>query len=299
MRKKVLEWYCCTWYLNTSCIKRSGVDDDNDGDDGNTIVVCFAPDTTVEKRLFLVMIGSTPFPLRPVPVGDGHESVIGRCRLIQYFFGRGEKPSLRKAFEAYSWSAERGCAEAMYMSAWMYGVGSYVETDPERRQLWLQRAVDKGYAPAMNDLAVILLGEADRLDESHPQMNADSTLRGPDRNEDDPVRLLGEKRDGENWREGSGREGMKDRRVEAERKEEDEREELRGGQGRGDASGTSEEASLSPEQAQVFENVMEKRKRAMKLLQEAAKTGHTDAMTNLGNMQEAMGYFEDARNWYR
>ena len=186
------------------------------------------------------------------------------------------------------------------MSAWMYGVGSYVETDPERRQLWLQRAVDKGYAPAMNDLAVILLGEADRLDESHPQMNAESTLRGPDINETDPMKLPGEKRDGENWREDSGGEGKEEGRAGVEGGEEvDEEGEERGGKGQGDGSGTSEEASLSPEQAQVFENVMEKRKTAMKLLQEAAKTGHTDAMTNLGNMQEAMGYFEDARNWYR
>lgn len=186
------------------------------------------------------------------------------------------------------------------MSAWMYGVGSYAETDPEKRQLWLQRAVDKGYAPAMNDLAVILLGEADRLDESHPQMNADSTLRGPGISKADPMGLPGERREGENWRKGLEGGAREEGRVGVETGEEkNEEKEERGGQERGDESGTSEEASMSPEQAQLFENVMEKRKRAMTLLQEAAKTGHTDAMTNLGNMQEAMGYFEDARNWYR
>ena len=86
------------------------------------------------------------------------------------------------------------------MLAWMYGVGSYVETDPEKRQLWLQRAVDKGYAPAMNDLAVILLGEADRLDESHPQLNTAPTLRSPGINVAGPMELPEEKLEGENWR---------------------------------------------------------------------------------------------------
>lgn len=57
--------------------------------------------------------------------------------------------------------------------------------------------------------------------------------------------------------------------------------------------------SLPPEQAQMLEKVMATRKRAMQLLHEAAKTGHTDAMTNLGNMHEAMGDLEEARTWYR
>ncbi|CAN0461240.1 unnamed protein product, partial [Hapterophycus canaliculatus] len=82
-----------------------------------------------------------------------------------HFFGRGEKPNPSKAFASYAWAAERGCAEAMYMSAWIYRVGSAnVEADAERCQLWLERAADKGYAPAMNDLAATLLGEADMLE---------------------------------------------------------------------------------------------------------------------------------------
>lgn len=43
------------------------------------------------------------------------------------------------------------------MLAWMYKAGTYVEVDPEKCQLWLERAVDEGYTPAKNDLAVLLL----------------------------------------------------------------------------------------------------------------------------------------------
>lgn len=45
------------------------------------------------------------------------------------------------------------------MIAWMYRAGTHVEADAEQCQLWLERAVDEGYAPAINDLAVILLAE--------------------------------------------------------------------------------------------------------------------------------------------
>lgn len=57
--------------------------------------------------------------------------------------------------------------------------------------------------------------------------------------------------------------------------------------------------SIPPEQANILDQVVGRRKRAMQLLQEAAKMGHTEAMTNLGNMNEAMGYLEEARTWYR
>ncbi|CAN0563899.1 unnamed protein product, partial [Ectocarpus sp. 12 AP-2014] len=82
---------------------------------------------------------------------------------------------MSKAFEAYAWAAERGCAEAMYMMAWMYRVGSgSVDADAELCQRWLERAVDKGYAPAMNDLATTLLEQADRTERAHPELKADS-----------------------------------------------------------------------------------------------------------------------------
>lgn len=213
---------------------------------------------------------------------------------------------MSKAFEAYSWAAERGCAEAMYMMAWMYRVGSgSVDADAEQCQMWLERAVDKGYAPAMNDLAATLLEQADRTERAHPELKADvaaadvaadnptddadkgpGATRPPTTPADDhtsggsneglPGSSSGDGAGGTG--EGGGnREGAGGRQVEAEE----------------DAS------SLPPELAQLFEQVMEKRKRSMQLLQDAAKTGHTEAMTNLGNMQEAMGYFEDARSWYR
>lgn len=43
------------------------------------------------------------------------------------------------------------------MLAWMYKAGTYVEVDAERCQVWLEHAANKGYTPAKNDLAVLLL----------------------------------------------------------------------------------------------------------------------------------------------
>lgn len=176
------------------------------------------------------------------------------------------------------------------MSAWMYRTGAHVQDDAERCQMWLERAIDKGYAPAMNDLAVILLGEADGLEEAHPEVKADVKANGGGSSEGRGVHRRGSSEASREGFRGGAEAGKAEAGEEGKYVEEDEED---GGE-EGD-----EEPRLPPEQAQLFEQVMARRKRSMQLLQEAAKTGHTDAMTNLGNMQEAMGYFDDARNWYR
>ncbi|CAM9389724.1 unnamed protein product, partial [Pylaiella littoralis] len=231
----------------------------------------------------------------------------------KFFFGRGDKPNMRRAFEAYSSAAERGCAEAMYMTAWMHRIGSSSSSssssssndnnknnnvnadDAEQCRLWLERAAVKGYPPAMNDLATTLLGEADRTERAHPELRTDagcgaavdasagSTKRrrqhGGDADDDDNQGAGDDCDDAATATDGAGGAGA--------------------GAGAGAEAEVKEDSgSLPPELAQLFEQVMEKRKRSMQLLQDAAKTGHTEAMTNLGNMQEAMGYFEDARSWY-
>lgn len=179
------------------------------------------------------------------------------------------------------------------MSAWMYREGTHVEANEEKCQQWLERAVEKGYAPAMNDLAVILLGEADRFEGVHPELKADAKLAQQRHDVYDGDRETALK--GSEKRVGGGL-GM----AVGNRRDENDGDEEEGvvedeGEGGGGESGND----LPPEKARIFEQIMERRKRSMRLLQDAAKTGHTDAMTNLGNMQEAMGYYEDARNWYR
>lgn len=179
------------------------------------------------------------------------------------------------------------------MSAWMYQTGAHVQADAERCQMWLERAVDKGYAPAMNDLAVILLGEADSVEEAHPEVKADVKANSGGGSAGRGVHRRG---NSEVSREGL-RVGAWEEKTEA-GEERREMEEDEGDEGDGGEEG-EEGSRLPPEQARLFEQVMARRKRSMQLLQAAAKTGNTDAMTNLGNMQEAMGYFDDARNWYR
>lgn len=193
--------------------------------------------------------------------------------------------SLKKAFEAYSWVAERGGVEAMVMLASMYRAGTYVGADKEKCCFWLETAVDKGYIPAMNDLAIVLLGEADRLEEAHPELKrrilpSETLEAGGGSNEGNEFL--------KNIHEGISSLYQRDTNG----LEEDYHQSR-------DEAGEESKSSWTSEQEKLFEQVMEKRKRAMCLLQEAAQTGHTDAMTNLGNMQEAMGYFDDARNWYR
>lgn len=179
------------------------------------------------------------------------------------------------------------------MMACMYMAGGHMESDEEKSQLWLERAVEKGYAPALNNLAVILLGEADRLEEAHPDVKASASFSSrdsPSISADGGEPQKEGRKAARSWESGDIEEtNVKIQEEKCADKEEvnDEEEETEGG------------TSLLPEQVRLFEKIMGKRKRSMRLLQEAAKTGHTDAMTNLGNMQEAMGYFDDARNSYR
>lgn len=168
----------------------------------------------------------------------------------------------------------------MYMKAWIYRVGSSsTDADADQCQLWLERAVDKGYAPAMNDLAVSLLGEADQTERAHPELKVDaggvggaagssvdvaaddgsvgSTKR---RRCDDDLEKAVDEHEGKSVM--PPREDLGDVAVDG-----------RGGEGDG---AENDCGSLPPELAQLFEQVMEKRKRSMQLLQDAAKTGHTE-----------------------
>lgn len=214
-------------------------------------------------------------------------------RKTQFFFGRGEKPNTSKAFEAYSWAAERGCAEAMYMTAWIYGVGtSSTDADAEQCQLWLGRAVDKGYAPAMNDLAVTLLGEADQTERAHPELKVDAGdvggIAGATGSSADAAAADGASSADAAVDGGSVGSAKRPRDEDDPERAADERGSktvapLRGDLGEavggrdGEADGAETDcSSLSPELARLFEQVMEKRKRSMQLLEDAAKNGHTE-----------------------
>lgn len=188
---------------------------------------------------------------------------------------------MRKAFEAYSWAAERGCAEAMYMKVWIHGVDS-ADADAGQCRLWLERAADKAYAPAMNDLAVALLGEADQTERAHPELKVDTggvdgaagaAGSSADAAADDSSVGSAKRRRcdddlerGVDEHEGEAVDPLRGKFGEAAGG--------RGGGGDGAENGSSR--SLSPELAQLFEQAMKKRKRSMKLLQDAAKTGHTE-----------------------
>lgn len=188
---------------------------------------------------------------------------------------------MTKAFEAYSWAAERGCAEAMYMKAWIYRVGSSnTDADAEQCQLWLERAVDKGFAPAMNDLAVTLLGEADQTERAHTELKVDAGGVGGvagaagsvDAGADDSSVGSTKRRRCDDDLERAVDEHDGDTMV-------PQREDLGEAVGGRDAERGGVESdcsSLPPELAQLFDQVMEKRKRSMQLLQDAAKTGHTE-----------------------
>lgn len=174
----------------------------------------------------------------------------------------------------------------MVVLASMYKAGTHAEADREKCHFWLEKAVDKGYAPAMNDLAVVLLGEADRLEEAHPELKCEILSS--------EILEAGGSNEGDEFLKKIH--GGISSLYRGDRPASDLEEDYH--QSR-DEVGAEMKSSWTPEQERLFEQVMEKRKRAMRLLQEAAQTGHTDAMTNLGNMQEAMGYFDDARNCYR
>lgn len=190
---------------------------------------------------------------------------------------------MSKAFEAYSWAAKRGCAEAMYMTAWMYRVGSAtLAADAGQCQLWLERAVEKGYAPAMNDLAATLLGEADRIERAHPELKADVA---DDVSADAAVDATGAEASriaGSTKRRRPDDDGDDDDDNDKGAVDEDDggtrlptREDLKKAVD-GEGGGLERTDSLPPELARLFEQVMEKRKRSMQLLQDAAKTGHTE-----------------------
>lgn len=229
--------------------------------------------------------GDRPKGNNPAPgnlIVSNSQQLVER-KQSQFFFGRGEKPNMSKAFEAYSWAAKRGCAEAMYMTAWMYRVGSAtLAADSGQCQLWLERAVEKGYAPAMNDLAATLLGEADRIERAHPELKADVA---DDVGADTAVDTAGADAGsiaGSTKRRRPDHDGDDDDDDDQGTVDEDDGEarlptgEDVGKVVDGEGDGLERTGSLPPELARLFEQVMEKRKRSMQLLQDAAKTGHTE-----------------------
>lgn len=158
--------------------------------------------------------------------------------------------------------------------------------------------------PSLSFFSVSTLPQADQVEAAHPEVKADDA---------EPARFGAPGSDGGgssgvDMPHGEGDEGYVDEGLRMAKIYEGRRANEAGDDGGGESeevegldggSGRGTETSLPSEQAQMFEQVMARRKKAMQLLQEAAKAGHTDAMTNLGNMQEAMGYLEEARIWYR
>ena len=63
------------------------------------------------------------------------------------------------AMQAYIWAGERGYPEAQFQLAQLYKQGLFVTADAEKCKEWLEKAVSRGYAVAMNELALMLLLE--------------------------------------------------------------------------------------------------------------------------------------------
>ncbi|CAM9823617.1 unnamed protein product [Chrysoparadoxa australica] len=97
------------------------------------------------------------------------EELLNKClEADRHYYGRGEKVDHEKAYDSYLWAAERGLPEAMFMVAWMFRHGVHVQQDQERCMHWLELAVKKDYIPAVNELGVILLDDADKLEKRYP-----------------------------------------------------------------------------------------------------------------------------------
>lgn len=202
------------------------------------------------------------------------------------------------------------------MLAWMYRAGAHVEEDGERSRLWLEKAAEAGHAPSLNDLAVTMLTEADALDAKRAGATGvglsgsapgAGTAAGPGNH------LQGSRQAGAadaplpqtTWadivedvvgeRGGQPEAGTAAGATRFALDEEKERDGSDGPRGRGFLEGSGD---LAP-RGDPSRRTRAVRRRAMRLLLLAAKEGYTEAMTNLGNMQEALGNFREARAWYR
>ncbi|KAG5180249.1 hypothetical protein JKP88DRAFT_279665 [Tribonema minus] len=270
-------------------------------------------------------IADRPQMLYMVDADDGAppkhklEELIQRClEGDRWYYGREGPPNFEKAHAAYLWAAERGFGEAQYMLAWMYKHGHFVTADAERCTHWLERAVERGYAPAMNELALLLLEEAEGISAAWPEVQAafdelaskaaDADAAGDDDDQDDVVQD-DVADDDDSAAEDSSSGGARDVRGSA-----------------AAALGATQrrlQRTLSPEAAAKFAAAAELRKRAQSLLQRvrlcvrrevrcvrqlcaaavpaavsAARLGHADAMASLGSLLEEAGRVRAARRWY-
>ncbi|CAM9734630.1 unnamed protein product, partial [Phaeothamnion confervicola] len=241
------------------------------------------------------------------------EELQKRCRdADRRFFGCCGDVSFEKAFEGYLWAAERGLPDAMYMVAWMYKHGYFIAQDEAECIRWLELACDKQYPPALNELGLFLLRQADDVEVQYPELGIDQEEKDDsDDEEHDEFDDGGDGDDGGGRTSGiSGGEGSGSGGGGSSGG---------GGNGNGgggnsgragdgytDLSGGGDDsalcwprpAGLAADLGRAWDDVAEKRRRAMRLFAAAARKGHTDAMTNLGNVQEALGCYESAESWY-
>ncbi len=101
---------------------------------------------------------------------EEEESILRCLEGDRSFYGRGEPLNSNKAAKAYTSAAIKGLPEAMYMLAFLHRCGQCVSNDEEKYCRWLNRAIEKGYAPAMYDVGMLMLHRADVLLSQYPSI---------------------------------------------------------------------------------------------------------------------------------
>lgn len=88
----------------------------------------------------------------------------------RHYYGREGFPNMKTAFEAYSWCAERGYGDAMFMLSTMYSKGQFIEKDEEKAKEWLEKGAACDHPACMHELANLLLKEADDCEREWPEV---------------------------------------------------------------------------------------------------------------------------------
>jgi TPR repeat protein len=109
--------------------------------------------------------------------GNGSDGSPKRAELLAKclegdcaFYGRGGDVRMKDAYEAYLWAAERGLPEAMFMLAWIHRYGLYGEANMVKCKEWLEQGVERDHAPCMNELALLLLEDAEVYEARYPEL---------------------------------------------------------------------------------------------------------------------------------
>ncbi len=233
---------------------------------------------------------------------EEEESILLCLEGDRSFYGIGEPLNYNKAAKAYTSAAMKGLPEAMYMPAFMHRCGHCISNDEAKYCHWLNRLIEKDYAPAMYDMGILMLDWPDVLLSQCPSIVQAVNTAVANSNTEAQKNLLSTTYEFANCNDkeidDSGNNNIVEKLTAEEECSEGEEEETMAKMTEIPLILALPEALSSNEDTKYWQTIAELKKKAISQFLSASKLGHVESMTQLGLIYQDLGYYDHAREWY-